>query len=112
VVVADGEAAGGILFDGAEALGDVLSDRFQRLVPGPMQGGVDADALVRAMFDGDEDRDLALLHREACSHVGAPHHVDGVRDDRAIVAARAARTAGPVRGPEAVLARQAAHPLL
>jgi hypothetical protein len=38
VVVADGEAAGGILLDAAEALGDALSDRLQRLVPGPMQG--------------------------------------------------------------------------
>jgi hypothetical protein len=97
VVVADGEAAGGVLLDAAEALGDALPDRLQRLVPGAVQGGVDADALGRAMVDGDEDRDLALLHREAGRHVGAPHRVDGLRDDRAVVAARAARTARPCR---------------
>jgi hypothetical protein len=64
VVVADGEAAGGVLLDAAEALGDALPDRLQRLVPGAVQGGVDADALGRAMVDGDEDRDLAMLQRE------------------------------------------------
>ncbi len=35
MVVADGEAFGGILLDAAEALGDALPDRLQRLVPVP-----------------------------------------------------------------------------
>jgi hypothetical protein len=85
VIVADGEAAGGVLRDAAEAFGDALPDRLQRLVACAVQGGEDADSLGRAMVDGDEDRDLALLHREACGHVGAPHRVDRLRDDRAVV---------------------------
>ena len=42
-------------------------------------------------------------------HVSAPHRLDSLRDDRAVVGARAAGAAGPARGREAVLARRAAH---
>jgi hypothetical protein len=59
VIVADAEALGGVPFDAAEAIGDALPDRLQRLVPGAVQGGMDADALGRAMVDGDEHCDLA-----------------------------------------------------
>jgi hypothetical protein len=52
IIVADGEAAGGVLLDAAEALGDALPDRLQRLVPGGVQRCVDADALGRAVVDG------------------------------------------------------------
>jgi hypothetical protein len=50
VVVADGEAFGGGLVDAAEALGDALPDRLQRLVPGAVKGGADADAFGRSMI--------------------------------------------------------------
>jgi hypothetical protein len=52
MVMADGKAAGGVFLDAAEALGDALPDRLQRLVPGGVQRGVDADALGRAVVDG------------------------------------------------------------
>ena len=96
MVVADGETLGGILLDPAEVFGDALADRLQRLVAGAVEGGMDADACRRAVIDGDEDRDLAILDGEGCGHVGSPHRVDGLGDDRAVVAARAAGAAARV----------------
>ena len=103
---------GCLLLDAAEALGHALPDRLQRLVARAVESGVDADAFRRAMVDGDEDRDLAVLDGEGCGHVGSPHRVDRLRDDRAVVVARAAGAAGAGRRLQAVLAHQAAHPLL
>ena len=93
VVVADAEARGRLLLDAAEALGHALPDRLQRLVAGAVEGGVDADAFRRAVIDGDEHRDLAVLDGEGGGHVGSPHRVDRLRDDRAVVVARAAGAA-------------------
>ena len=76
---------------------DALADRLQRLVAGAVEGGVDADAFRRAVIDGDEDGDLAVLDGEGRGHVGSPHGVDGLRDDRAVVVARAAGAAGAGR---------------
>ena len=111
VVVADAQARGGVLLDPAEALGHALPDRLQRLMARAMQSRVDADAFRRAMIDGDEDGDLAVLDGEGCGHVGSPHPVDGLRDDRPVVVARAAGAAHAGRRREAILAHQAAHPL-
>jgi hypothetical protein len=71
------EAAGGILIDAAEALGDALPDRLQRLVAGGVQRGVDADALGRAVIDGDEDGGLAVFEGVGGRHV-VPHMVSMV----------------------------------
>jgi hypothetical protein len=72
VVVADGEAAGGVLLDAAEALGDALPDWLQRLVAGGVRSGRETGAFGRGVVDGDEHRDLALLHRPggAASGIG------------------------------------------
>jgi hypothetical protein len=56
VVVADARALGCRLLDAAEALGDALPDRLQRLVACAVEGGEDADVFRRAMVDGDEHR--------------------------------------------------------
>jgi hypothetical protein len=92
--------------------GHALPDRLQRLVARAVQGGMDADAFRRAMIDGDEDRDLAMLDGERRGHVGSPHGVDGLRNDRAVMVARAAGAAGAGRSLQAVLAHLAAHALL
>jgi hypothetical protein len=78
----------------------------------PWRAAVDADAFRRAMVDGDEDGNLAVLDGDRRGHVGAPHGVDRLRDDRAVVVARATRAAHAGRGLQAVLAHQAAHALL
>lgn len=90
VVVADGETLGGVLPDPAEVFGDALADLLERLVAGAAEGGMDADACRRAAVDGDERRHLALLGGEDRGPVGSPYRVDGLRDDRAVVAAQAA----------------------
>lgn len=69
MVVTDAQALGCLLLDAAEALGDALPDRLQRLVARAVQGGVDADAFRRAMVDGDEDSDLAVLDGEGSGFV-------------------------------------------
>src|SRR3954447_20649896 len=66
---------------------------------------VRADALGRAVVDGDEHGRLALAghHR---GQVGPPHHVDPLGRDRAVVGLRAAGMAGTLVGEQAVLARE------
>jgi hypothetical protein len=59
---------------------------------------VDADAFRRAVIDGDEDGNLAVLDGDRRGHVGAPHRIDRVWDDRAVVVARATRAAHAGRG--------------
>ena len=68
------------------------TQRLQRLEAGAAARRVDADALGLVVVDGDEDRDLPLLG-PGRRHVGAPHGVDPVRDDRAVVVARPAWSA-------------------
>ena len=72
MVVAEPEAGGDVPGEGAEAPPDRLPDRLERLEPVGAAAGVDADALGRAVVDGDEHGRLALAghHR---GHVGAPH---------------------------------------
>jgi hypothetical protein len=64
------------------------------------------------MVGGDEHRDLIMLECEGRHHVGAPYRVDGLRYERAVVAARAAGSAGRALAWSTVLAHLAAHPLL
>jgi hypothetical protein len=66
---------------------------------------VDADALGRAVVDGDEHRGLAFASRDR-GQVGAPHQVDPLGRDRAVVGPRAARMTGALVGQQAVLAHE------
>jgi hypothetical protein len=54
VVVPDGEAAGDVLPERAEAAPHALADGLQRLEAVGAEGGVDADAVGAAVVDGDE----------------------------------------------------------
>src|SRR3954465_3458984 len=67
--------------------------------------GVDADALGRAMINGDEYRRLALAGHDR-GQVAAPHHIDPLGGDPAVMGSRAMRAAGTLMGQEAVLAHQ------
>ena len=78
VVVADPEAPGGALGDGADALEDALPDRLERLVACAAPGGVDACALGRAVVEG-EDGEPSALGGEGGGPAGAPHGVDPAR---------------------------------
>ena len=78
VVVADPEAPGGALGDGADALEDALPDRLERLVACAAPRGVDACALGRAVVEG-EDGEPSALGGEGGRPAGAPHGVDPAR---------------------------------
>src|SRR3954464_15503235 len=105
VVVAEPEAGGDVLAEAPVASADGLPDRLQGLEPVGAAGGVNADALGRAVVDGHEHRGLTLAghHR---GQVGPPHHVDPLGRDRAVVGLRAAGMAGTLVGEQAVLARE------
>src|SRR5262249_27292195 len=112
VVVADGQPGGDPLVEAAEVLAHALAERLQRLEAVARFRGMQADALPGAVIDGDEDVDLALLGGHGRGRVRAPHLVGSLSDDRPVVGLRAMGLADAIRGLEAVLAHQPAHPLL
>src|SRR5919205_3894198 len=105
------EARGDTLGEAAEVTPYPLPDRLERLEAGGALRRVDAYALGRAMVDGDKDRDLALA-RDRGGQVRAPHRVHRLRDDGAVMTARASRHADPRRGEPIILAHEAQHPPL
>src|SRR3954454_15019710 len=105
VVVAQPEAGGDPLGERAEALAHRLRDRLERREPVGAAAGVDADALGRAMIDGDEQRPPALARHDR-GQIAAPHDVDPLGGDPAVMGSRAMRAAGTLMGQEAVLAHQ------
>jgi hypothetical protein len=111
VVVADGEAAGDALGEAAEVAAHALADRLQGLEAGGAPRRVDADALGRAVVDGDEHRGLALAGPGG-GQVGAPHrvHVSGMM----VPSCERGPRGEPVREgrEQAVLAHQPQHPAL
>ena len=109
MVVAEHEAGGHVLTDGAEVPAHTLADRFQGLEAVGALVGVDADAFAVAVIDGDEDVGHALAQGDALGHIGAPQDVHGLGGDGAVV--RLVRPlADPVRRQEAVLSPRASHP--
>jgi hypothetical protein len=73
---------------------------------------MEADALGRSVVNGDKDGDLTVLGGEGGGHIRAPHRIDALRDDRAVVVARPANGAHSAQGRQSVLPHQAAHALL
>src|SRR5919205_2006056 len=91
------EARGDTLGEAAEVTPYPLPDRLERLEAGGALGRMDADALGRAVVDGDKDRDLAFA-RDRGGQISAPHRVHRLRDDGAVVTARAPGCTDPRRG--------------
>ena len=108
VIVADGKSSSHAVGERAEILAHALTEWFERLEAGAVAGGVDADALGIVVVDGDEYRDLAFAS-PGRGYVGAPHGVQRVRDDGAVVVARAAGRADPRGCHQGVLAHQSQH---
>src|SRR5215208_4925051 len=86
-----------------------LADRLQGLEAGSLRMRVDPDTFGGAMIDRDEHRRLALAG-DCRRQIGAPHRVDRVGDDGAVVVARTARRANPGRRQQVVLSHQPEHP--
>ena len=68
-------------------------------------GGMDAKALSRAVVDQDEDGGLDLAGQHG-GKLGAPHLVDAIGADGAVVRPRSARPTEAMRRLQAVLAGQ------
>ena len=90
VVVSHRETVRDIGREVAKVLVHALADRLQSLEACGSRMGVNADALSGTMIHCDEYRRRPFTG-EGGGKVGAPHGVDGVRNDGAIVAAWAAR---------------------
>src|SRR3954470_8056181 len=105
VVVAEPQPGGDVPAEGTVAPTDGLLDRLQGLEAVGNPAGMDAQALGRAVVDGDEHRRLTLAghHR---GQVGPPHQVDPLGRDRAVVGLGAMGSAGALVGQQAVLARE------
>ena len=91
-------------------LAHALAEWFGRLEAGGVAGGVDADALGLMVIHDDEHRDLAFVGPGG-GHVGAPHGVQRVGDDGAVVTARPTGRADPRGRQQGVLAHQPEHPV-
>src|SRR5690349_17708650 len=90
VVVAHRETVRDVGREAAKASAHALADRFQSLEACGSRMGMNADALSGTMIHCDEYRRRSFTG-EGGSQVGAPHGVDGVRNDAAVMAAWAAR---------------------
>jgi hypothetical protein len=64
---------------------------------------MNADALGRAVIDGDEHGSLPLARHDR-GQVGAPHRIHPLGGDRAVMGPRAVRPAGTLVRQQAVLA--------
>ena len=109
VIVAHGQTAGDRLGEPTEMLPHALADRLQRLEAGGPCMRVDADAFGGAMIDRDEHRGLAFAG-DRRRQVGAPHRVDRLGDDGAVMVARPPRRADPRRRQQVILPHQPQHP--
>ena len=89
----------------ALALAHRLLDRLERLEAIGAVAGVQADALGRAVIEGDEDGGLALAGHDR-GQVGAPHQVDPLGGDRAVVGLRAPWPTGTLRRQQVVRLHQ------
>src|SRR5439155_20285922 len=86
-----------------------LPTRLQGLETGSLPVRVDPDTFGGAMINRDEHRRLALAG-DRRRQIGAPHRVDRVGDDGAVVVAGTARRANPCRCQQVVLSHQPEHP--
>ena len=90
MVVPHRQAARDVGREPTEVTPHALPDRLQRLEAGGPRMGMDADAFGRTMIHRDEHRGLTFTG-EGRRQIGAPHRVDRVGNDGAVVVARPAR---------------------
>src|SRR3954471_5314236 len=105
MIVAEVKAGGGPLGEGAKMLAHALTNGLERLEAIGASAGVEANALGRAVIDGNEHRRLAFASDDA-GQVGAPHEIDPLGGDGAVVGSRAMRAAGTLMSKQAMLAHE------
>ena len=67
--------------EAAEVLTDTLAEGFESLEAGGTLDGMNAHTLGRAMVNGSEDGDLAVVEGDRCRGVDAPHPVGTIGGD-------------------------------
>src|SRR5215207_9981567 len=92
--------------DGSEAPMHPLAYRLQRLEAISRTRGMNSDDFRIGVFHGNEDIGATFPDRHRLRHVGSPHLIDLVGDDRSIVRLGLG-TSHPMRREQAVLAH---HP--
>src|SRR4051812_38128518 len=105
MIVAELKAGGGALGEGAKMRAHALTNGLERLETIGASAGVEANALGRAVIDGNEHRRLALAGHDR-GQIAAPHDVDPLGGDRAVVGSRAMRAAGTLMRQQAMLAHE------
>src|SRR4051794_23931948 len=105
MIVAELKAGGGALGEGAKMLAHALTNGLERLEAIGASAGVEANALGRAVIDGNEHRRLTLAGHDR-GQIAAPHDVDPLGGDRAVVGSRAMRAAGTLMRQQAMLAHE------
>ena len=99
-----------VLPEGPKGGVDTLADGLQGFKARPLLGGVDAHTLCRVMIHRDKDRYLPILVGVCRRHIGPPHRIDLLRDDRSVMGFWAMRMALPRGGQQLVGPHQARHP--
>jgi hypothetical protein len=110
MIMTQHQPLGDVLFKRPKVGADPLAERFQGFKPGPMRGGMDAHTLRRTMIDGNKDRYLTVLPGEGGGHIGAPHRIDALGDDRPIMSFRPMRMPMPRGRQQTVGTHQTQHP--
>lgn len=101
---------GGLGGEGAETLPHSLFEGFQSLEAAAACGDMNAHAFQGTMIHGKEDSRLAFGGGESCGHIRAPHVVNLVRGDAAIMDSGAGGGSLAVGGQEQVLPHQTQDP--
>src|SRR5688572_24457122 len=89
MLMPEDQALGAVLPKHPKMGADPLADGLQGFKPGAMHGRMDAHTLGRTMIHRDKDGHLTLLAGEGGGHIGAPHRVDALGDDRPVMGFRA-----------------------
>ena len=81
VIVPESESFGGGAPEAAEVLTDALAEGFQSLEARGTLDGMNAHTLGRAMVNGGEDGDLAVVEGDRCRGIDALHPVGTIGGD-------------------------------
>ena len=81
MIVPESESFGGACLESSEVLMDALAEGFESLEARRSLGGMNAHTLGRALVDGGEDGHLAVVERDRCRGVDAPHPVGTIGGD-------------------------------
>ena len=91
---------------GAKVFPNPLADRFQSFEPGGDGGGMDTDAFQGTMIDSKKDIGFTFCQGHSAGQICAPHVVDALCNDGAIMVAWARGSAPTMRCQESIFPHQ------